>query len=264
MSKDDNNDKKDRSHLKVVETEKDQPQDKDDKEVFSTVLYDEISRELTDQFFSEWDEYMSEKMGREDFIRTVIELDDLEFVHPFIVFDNKPAPTSNKAKLTPEKYSILDMNDLSNEEEDAILWNLECEGKNYRVIYIPIRLMREIETKLHRLIKQIIEESEFQTLEDFDPTTVVALLREYRIIFNSAIHESGMLNDDEYDDDYDDDDDEEYNEEYEDEFDEEFYDDEEFNQEDFDMIHEYINKKMEALSLNLVEFGRYRIILIST
>ena len=267
----DNNEKR---HLHIVEPEQGQPEEGEyDLEDSSTYAYDKLSGELTEMYFSEWEEYLEDEMGRDDFIRTVLETDDLGAVHPVIAFDSAPAPTSKRPEMVPEKYGLLNLANLTIEEEDTLFWCMECEKKEYQSIFVPKKAIYEIESLLHKLMKQIIEDGEARGRKDFDPTTVFAFVRELRILFNNEAYECGLFDEDPdeeelYDDDFDD-------EDFDDEdMDDEGFDDENLNKsieedleglfgrDDIESLNARIEESIENSSLTQLDFGRYKVTML--
>jgi len=243
---------KDKSHLRVVG--KDAPDNKnneEDKSVLSSIaLYDAIADELSELYHSNWHGCVKNDMGREDFVRTVLECDDLDFVHPVIVYDSAPAPTANKPMLTPEKYGILDLSLVGRDEEDTLLWTLECAHRDYRIVFMPKKAEYKIEKQIQNLIKMIIDEIDDNIPDEFNPSAVVAFIRELRIAFNNEAMESGFMDDDDFDDDFDDG-----------LYDEDDYEDEEFSQEDIDMLDRKVDERMDSGALAKIDLGRYQSIL---
>ena len=174
-------------------------------------LYTKIAIALTNMYIDEWDEYTADGMGRDEFLRTVIEIDEAEMVHPVIAFDSSPAPTAKKPEETPEKYGILDLTKTSAEEEDSLLWNFEAKGANYKVAFIPMRAVKELEEGVHGLVESIVKDNNKQKDPDTeaDPIFEIGYVREITILFNNLYNEYSVYNDDGYFDDFDEDDEDE-------------------------------------------------------
>jgi len=197
-----NDTKGDRKHLKLVD--KNEP-------VSEVVLldtvnekYESMSDVLNEMYFDDWDGYLEEDMKRKDFVRTVIEMDEMGELHPFIAFDSSFAPTAKKPEFTPEKYEILDLVKLSAEDEDTLLWGLEAMDKEYRIVFIPERAYAKLEQQLRDIIKYISEEKASAEDKEFYPLAFISYIRESTILVNNSLVEFGLLDGDDVDDDDDD------------------------------------------------------------
>jgi len=256
------NDKKDRSHLKVVNKEGDAPSgdeafDEAMEEAVdealeeavsesSDIVYNIIVELLTLRYASEWDDFLSDGMGRDEFVRTVIELDDAYHAHPVIVFDSAPAPTKKAPKMIPERYGILDLAALSKDDEDTLFWNLECEARDYRMVFIPKEALHEIEKQIHELFGLII--SDYEANEDdygslngeFEPAVIAAILRETRILFSNISFELGFLGG----------------------LDEDEDEDEAPTMPDFELLDQRLEEEMEQTTPMFMDCGRYQITLL--
>ena len=180
--------------------------------------FDDLMREFDEMYWDEWEGFVSESMGREEFVRTVVEIDSAGFAYPFIIFDTPPTPTAKPPMKIQEKYSILDMEKMSKEDEDLLYWSLTCDEKEFSIVFVPKEAVRKLEEAVHEYFRMIVAESEAPGAEEYDPAVMFAVKRELRITFNNLVAELTMP-DDEFDDDEDFDDDFDPDDGFDDDFD---------------------------------------------
>jgi len=163
--------------------------------------YLELVIKFSEMFHDEWEGYMSKKMEREDFVRTVIEIDQEGMIHPVIAYDSSPAPTANKTMFTPEKYGLLDLAKFPAEDEDRLLWQMEAMDKSYHIIFVPNRAVKKMEKQLHEVVKDIVIGSKDFPDENYEPLLVIGYVRELVIILDNANMDFGFGDEDSDDED---------------------------------------------------------------
>jgi len=263
--------KKDRTHLRLVG--KDEPLEEAlnnggmDIETIGE-LYSNTSLEMTNMFIDEWDDYITDGMKRDEFIRTVIEIDESEMVHPLVVFDTTAAAAkAGDPKETPKNYRILDLTKISAEEEDLLLWGFGTRGADYRVTFIPKRAVKELEQMLHDLVKAIVRETSKQAdqTKDIDPVFMIGYVRGITILFNNLYNEFSVFDEDYFDD---------FDEDYFDGFDEDDDEDDGDDNDNFDLggvetwppevrqdFEEEVTEELGSLKFNRILIGKYMIVL---
>ena len=142
-----------RDHLTLISNDKLKERCDDSTKTDYIGWEEEFSR----QFYEDWCEFSQDRKIRDDYIRTIIEIDNYGIVHPYIALDHALG-----------EYGILNILDFYPEKIDEMLWTMVINEKEPVNVFVPKKAVNYMEKKLKNIIEDIsseeIEESLLFTL----------------------------------------------------------------------------------------------------